>query len=296
VNISTGFVNLAPVAEDRMITISEDGVTLISTSELASDPEGLDLVFQVLPTSINADITGADMGILFTYRPNPDFFGIDTFTYTVADPEGATDSGVITIEVLPVPDNPDAMDDSVTVQRGIETQIDVLFNDTDADNDSLTLIDVTDGSNGTVRIDGGSVMYLADAGDWESDSFTYTITDGTGRSDTASVFITGTGDAVDPPELVLPAELTVDENTNFVFDFPVVDASGAALSYQLSGVDAGRFVVDAASGVLNFTAPPDFEAPSDADANNIYEVTVAVTGLGGTATRSVAITIADVFE
>ena len=69
--------------------------------------------------------------------------------------------------------------------------IDVLANDTDADLDTLTITTKTDGTNGSVSIagDGSSVTYTPTAGASGEDWFLYTISDGNGGSDTASVTV-----------------------------------------------------------------------------------------------------------
>ncbi len=48
--------------------------------------------------------------------------------------------------------------------------------------------------------------------------------------------------------------------------------AGAVLAYSIvGGADAARFAINAATGVLTFVAPPDFEAPADAGADSVYE-------------------------
>ena len=62
-----------------------------------------------------------------------------------------------------------------------------------------------------------------------------------------------------------------------------VDA-GATLTYSIiGGADAAKFTINATTGVLTFVSAPDFEAPADAGANNVYDVTVQVSD--GTLTR-----------
>ena len=53
------------------------------------------------------------------------------------------------------------------------------------------------------------------------------------------------------------------------------DSDGDSLTYSLTGVDAGSFTISD-SRELSFVAIPDFEAPVDEDANNIYSITVRV--------------------
>ena len=54
------------------------------------------------------------------------------------------------------------------------------------------------------------------------------------------------------------------------------DADGDALTYTLSGDDAGDFEISAA-GLLTFKTAPDFEAAADANTDNVYTVTVTAT-------------------
>ena len=73
--------------------------------------------------------------------------------------------------------------------------------------------------------------------------------------------------------------------------------AGAVLSYALvGGADQSRFTIDA-SGVLAFLAAPDFEAPGDAGANNVYDVAVQVSdGLGGSDVQTLAVTVTNANE
>jgi len=67
----------------------------------------------------------------------------------------------------------------------------------------------------------------------------------------------------------------VAENTTAVLTVTATDADLPAqtLSYSISGgVDAGKFSINASTGELTFQAAPDYENPTDADANNIYVV------------------------
>ena len=72
--------------------------------------------------------------------------------------------------------------------------IDVLANDTDSDGDTLTIISVTQASNGTVTITPGGVTYTHDGSATSLDSFTYTVSDGNGGTAIGVVSMTiGTG-------------------------------------------------------------------------------------------------------
>ena len=54
--------------------------------------------------------------------------------------------------------------------------------------------------------------------------------------------------------------------------------AGPTLTYSISGgADAAQFAINASTGALSFLAAPDYETPTDAGANNVYDVTVQVT-------------------
>jgi trimeric autotransporter adhesin len=94
------------------------------------------------------------------------------------------------------------------------------------------------------------------------------------------------------------ANLSVAENQSAVTVVTSADVDGAAPSYAIvGGADAARFTINASSGALNFTAAPNFEAPADADANNVYELIVGVAdGNGGAATQTIAVAVTGVNE
>jgi len=73
-------------------------------------------------------------------------------------------------------------------------------------------------------------------------------------------------------------------------DKPVVWAIGR-------GVDAAKFAIDAATGALTFVAAPDYEAPADADTDNVYLVEVTATdGNNETAVQTIVVTVLDVVD
>ena len=71
-----------------------------------------------------------------------------------------------------------------------------------------------------------------------------------------------------------------------------------AITYSIDGgADAAKFNINATSGALTFKVAPDFEAPGDANTDNIYEVSVKATDAGGLASsKLVKVTVTDVSE
>jgi hypothetical protein len=96
------------------------------------------------------------------------------------------------------------------------------------------------------------------------------------------------------------AVFSVPENRTLATTVMATDADlpPQTLTYSIvGGVDQGKFQIEATSGALSFKQAPDYEAPTDADANNIYLVTVqASDGQGGSDSQSMQITITSVNE
>ncbi|HPU16644.1 MAG TPA: cadherin domain-containing protein, partial [Polymorphobacter sp.] len=67
-------------------------------------------------------------------------------------------------------------------------------------------------------------------------------------------------------------------------------------AWTLGGTDAARFNIDASTGAVSFKTPPNFEAPADAGANNVYDITVTAADDTLTGSRTVAITVTGVNE
>ena len=77
------------------------------------------------------------------------------------------------------------------------------------------------------------------------------------------------------------------------------DVPDGVVFYSINGgADAGLFSINSSSGVVHFISSPNFEAPSDASANNVYEFTIKAEEIGNavTGTQAVSITITDVDE
>ncbi|RYZ47853.1 MAG: hypothetical protein EOO14_22960, partial [Chitinophagaceae bacterium] len=90
---------------------------------------------------------------------------------------------------------------------------------------------------------------------------------------------------------------SVTENTTAVTDVDATDANADQISYSIAcGADAGRFLINPTTGVLTFAAMPDFEAPQDANGNNIYEVVVRASDGKTALDQTINVTVTDVTE
>jgi Cadherin domain/RTX calcium-binding nonapeptide repeat (4 copies) len=89
--------------------------------------------------------------------------------------------------------------------------------------------------------------------------------------------------------------LTKGENVFRVGQVVAYDEDWEITYSIVGGADAALFQVDPVTGELTFRyeARPDFEAPTDSDGDNVYEVTVAASGAQFTGTQSFSVTIAN---
>lgn len=188
-------VNDAPAVEPQAVTTRED--TRVSSKLVASDIDGDALTFAKKTDPAHGTVTVNDDGT-YTYTPQKDFSGIDSFLVTVSDGV-AEREGRVTVTVTPENDAPVAADDEKTTDEDVPAQIDALKNDTDADidpdadipDDFLTISAVACPAHGTAVIsaDKKSITYTPSANWNGTETFSYTISDDNGRTDSATITV-----------------------------------------------------------------------------------------------------------
>ena len=193
-----------PPANAAPITAPDAAVTLRNTAVIVdvlgndSDPDGDAIFVEGAGAALHgkASLAGGNV----TYTPNAGYVGTDSFTYLVGDDRGHLSTGTVTIEVLaPANAVPNAQDDTAATTQGNAVTLAVLGNDTDPDGDLLSIASLGTAQHGTVSLAGAEVTYAPQAGYAGNDSFTYTVSDGQGHTDTASVSVTITGIRSGPP-------------------------------------------------------------------------------------------------
>ena len=170
---------VAPPLPDAYVTAEDTPITINAPGVLGNDPNPPSQTATIGIPAVNGIVVLNPDGS-FTYTPNPNFNGADSFTYVATGPIGPTGTAMVDIDVTPVNDEPVGSDDTVEAVAGAgPVQIQPLANDTDPDGDPLTITSVTQGSQGTVSFAGNIITYTPAAGASGTDSFTYDVTDGT---------------------------------------------------------------------------------------------------------------------
>ena len=211
VTVTVSPVNDPPVGVDDAFTVREGDTISIEAGKLLendTDAEGDTLSITAVGDVTNGIVTLDGSRIIYAHDGSETIAA--SFTYTVND---GTDSGtaLATITVSPVNDPPVGVDDALAVREGGAVSIDarkLLENDTDAEDDTLSITAVGDATDGIVTLDGSTVIYRHDGSETNAGSFAYTISDGT---DSTSVLVTITVSPVNDPPLALGDALSVAE-------------------------------------------------------------------------------------
>ncbi len=288
--------NVPPDAvNDSGITTDEDTVKS-NIDVLSNDTD----VPADMPLSISSfDATSANGGTVtqnnadntFNYDPADNFNDTDSFTYTVSDGDGGTDTATVSITVRAVNDAPVAGDDSATTDEDEAVTIDVLNNtegkDTDVDGDTLNIASVTQPTNGTATITtDGKVEYAPSANFNGTDSFEYTVDDGNGGSDTATVSITVSA-VNDAPVAVADSDTTAEDTAKDI-DVLANDTDTESDTLSVSDFDAASAqggTVSENNGKLNYAPAANFNG-TDSFTYTVNDGTVD----GNVATVSITVT------
>lgn len=179
--------NLDPNATQDSYQTNEDTQLLIAAPGVLAndaDPEGDALQATVADVPSHGTLTLLNNGS-FTYTPDANFSGPDSFTYAVTDAFGGEAIGTVSLEVAPVNDAPIPAADSYALDQDATLNATVgeglLANDNDVDGDTLTVSIVFGPTSGSLNLNSnGSFTYTPMAGFVGTDSFIYQATDPSG--------------------------------------------------------------------------------------------------------------------
>ncbi|QDV27493.1 Ig-like domain-containing protein [Aureliella helgolandensis] len=197
VSVSVDLQNPPPTPVNDSFTVAEDAAQAsfdVLANDSSDDPDETLSVSAVGVSKVGSTVTVSSDGLQVLYKPGANFSGTEILTYTLRDSGGATSDGLMTFTVTPVNDAPDAVDDTLTaVSSAASSPLDVLANDLNPDAGevlTITAVSQPPSGKGTIAIatDGKSLVYTSPNSTFEGDfAVTYTISDGNGMTDTATV-------------------------------------------------------------------------------------------------------------
>lgn len=263
VTITVTAVNDPPVAVNDSYVVSEDSALQINAPGVKQNDTDPDTAAENLTITL---LTGVQRGTLtltadgsFLYTPLPNVSGSDSFTYRLSDGNGSS-TGTATIAITEVNDGPSAADDAGTTQEDSAVTIAVLPNDSDPDGSPLTLQGVTQPANGTAAVTGTQVRYTPAPNFSGTDTFTYTISDGTL---TASAKVVVTVTPVNDPPTAIGDSYSTPQNTPLNVQTPGVlgndsDPDQQNLTAQLVSQAAHGTVTLQAQGAFSYNPEQNY--------------------------------------
>ena len=306
-------VTITNLDEEGTVTLSsvqpQVGAPLTATLQ---DPDGVvsgeTWVWARLPDGTSGDWTNISGATSPSYTPVEDDLGeVLRATVSYADPQGPGKSAQAVsenaVQAAPPTNDPPAFsaettDRSIEENKAAGEDIGVPVTATDPDGNTLTYsLGGTDAASFGIVQTTGQLQTKA-ALDYESKgSYTVTVTaaDPSGESDSITVTINVTN-VDEVPVIGLSASIDYPENyTGRVATYTATDPEGKSITWKLSGDDSEDFHIST-GGELTFNTPPDHEAPTDADTNNQYEVTVEAYDGAETGSLTLTITVTNVNE
>lgn len=190
VTVTINPVNDPPFAGNDLTSTNEDVPVTFNPRVNDSDVETPNsaLVITGKTNGSKGTVAIVSSSTQLRYTPYANVNGSDSFTYTIRDGGNATATATVNVTIIPIGDPINAVNDSRSTDEDTATTFDPRTNDIEVDGESITITGKTNGSKGSVAIvnSGTRLRYTPQTNANGSDSFTYTVTDGS-TSDTATV-------------------------------------------------------------------------------------------------------------
>jgi hypothetical protein len=247
------------------------------------------------------------------YTPPTGFYGIDSIDYKITTEGGMTSMATVTFMVTGGSHGPpsgiDSVPDPMSLTENLSAGTSVgTFSTTDPGDVVgpwiYSLVSGTGSTNNSYFSLSGDTLHSSAPVDREiypTLSLRVRTTDSDGFY-FEKVFTVTVNDVNEFPPVITSngggatASISIPEGTTAVTTVTSTDGDATSTrTYSISGgADLGLFTINASSGVLTFSVPPNFDIPTDTGGNNVYDVIVQVTNGSLTDNQSIAITVTNV--
>ena len=276
--------NPGPVANDDQFTTNEDTAVSGSVTGNDNDPDGDSVTYAQTSTPTSGSVVFNNDGT-FTYTPNANFHGSDSFDYELVDADGATSTATVTIDIASINDAPtvNSLADQTDVDSdNISINVGNSFSDLEGDTLTFTATGLPLG----LSIDPGTgvISGTLESSASQNGPYTIVVTADDGNGGTVS-------DSFDW-NISNPAPDAVDDNFTTDEDTPVSgtvasndsDPDGDALTFSVANQPTNGNVVLQPNGSFTYTPDPGYNGPDSFD----YQ-TVDADGATSTATAFINI-------
>jgi large repetitive protein len=265
VTVAVNLQNPPPTPQNDSFTVVEDAPEAsfdVLANDTTNDPTETLSVSAVGTSQVGSTVSVAPDGLSVRYRPAANFAGTEVITYTLRDSGGATAVGQMTFTVTPVNDPPNAVDDTFEAfSAQTTTTLNVLLNDINVDQgETLTITAVSQPptGSGTLAISGNgqNLIYTSPSLTFEGQfSFTYTIGDGSGLTDTATVTLNVRNFVPRKISGLVNAGIETLNESFYIAGFPLMltglDVTGASVNMESNVGTGGAYA-------FNNVAPGDY--------------------------------------
>jgi VCBS repeat-containing protein len=256
-------VNGLPVANDDSFGVETNTTRNVAAPGVLAndaDPDGDELTAELVSGPSHGTLQLEANGS-FSYIPDTDFEGTDTFTYRANDGSATSNVATVTLTVVAGNEAPVAADDDYTVDANTTLDVPapgVLANDTDPEGDDLTAVLVQGTANGTLTLNAdGSFSYEPNAGFSGADSFTYQASDGVELSNVATVSITVSAVIVPTaPSFTSTPVTAVTEGQEYLYNITTEDADGDDVTISAVALPGWLTLTDNGDGTAQLRGTP----------------------------------------
>jgi hypothetical protein len=175
-----------PVVTDQSFAVSEN--TVVSDRIAMTGPAGETLALAVTGPASHGTVQLIDAASgQFKYTPAPDYNGSDSFQVTASDSVSNSRPATISVQIAAVDGPAAAQPDDFVVPATGTTMLDVLANDTDAEDAAITISVVQQPAGATATVSGNKIAFTPNPNSGGMTRFTYRLTDAAGVQSTALV-------------------------------------------------------------------------------------------------------------
>ena len=279
-------VNDAPISANASANATED-TPLSASLPAATDVEGQTITYARSSNAAHGSVVVNANGS-YTYTPAANYFGPDSFGFSVSDGAGGSNTYTLTLSVAAVNDAPLASAGSASTSEDTPLNA-TLPVASDVDGDALSYSRSSNAAHGNVVVNAnGSYTYTPAANYFGPDAFGYSVSDGQGGS--ASATVTLNVASVNDLPVVASGSASINEDNVLNGNLPSAsDVDGDALSYSRTSTPAHGTVVVNANGSYSYTPEANYAGP---DAFNF----AVSDGKGGVANATLSLTVINVVD
>ena len=195
--------NITQAIRDRVMTVEDHELQIHpTTNDWNATSPPLQIIGFTSPTNGTVTLTG---DAVLSYRPGPNFSGMDGFTYVLRDANGTTSGAPVIVNVKSQNDRPSALNIELTMNKN--SSVDVFYNGRDPEEQQLSFRNTSPPANGELWNYPNIGTYYPRPGFFGVDSFSYVSNDGKLDSLPATVTITVLN-SNNPPKAVSQQLLT----------------------------------------------------------------------------------------